>query len=343
MKSEGFGKLTTGENTTLYTLSNEQLTITVSDFGGSMVNLWVKDKQGNPVDIVLGFDNVSGYEGDDGTYIGCNVGRNANRIHNAGFFLNGKKYELDKNEGTNNLHSGFNPYSKRMWKVNSVNDNSISLFLFSPHMDQGFPGNMDLTVTYLLEANGLKITYDASCDEDTVINITNHSYFNLNGQGSGTILKHKVKINADSFIPVDTNSIPTGDIGNVSGTPMDFTVSKAIGKDIESDFETLHNTGGYDHNWCINNYDGTLKEAVVAEGDMTGIKMMIFTDYPGIQMYVGNFLDDIKGKEGKVYNRREGICFEPQFYPDSVNHENFYSPVCKANQPFHKEIIYRFE
>lgn len=342
MNSKNFGTLTTGEDVTLYTLSNENISISVSDFGGSLVNLWVKDKQGNPVDIVLGFDDVLGYEGDGGTYIGCNVGRNANRVHNASFSLNGTAYELDKNEGNNNLHSGFHPYSKRMWKVDSVNENSISLSLFSPHMDQGFPGNMDLTVTYLLNGNELKISYDAKCDQDTVMCFTNHSYFNLNGQGSGTILNHKVKMNADCFIPVDTNSIPTGEIQEVLGTPMDFTESKVVGTEIEADFESLHNTGGYDHNWCVSDYDGSLKEAVVAEGDLTGIKVTLLTDYPGVQMYAGNFLENVKGKEGVVYNRREGICFEPQFYPDSVNRDNFISPICKANQPFHKEIVYRF-
>lgn len=343
MNSKSFGKLTTGENVTLYTLSNEYISISVSDFGSSLVNLWVKDKQGNPVDIVLGFDDVSGYECDNGTYIGCNVGRNANRILNASFSLNNKIYELDKNEGNNNLHSGFNPYSKRMWKVNSVDENSISLSLFSPHMDQGFPGNMDLDVTYILNGNELKISYDAKCDMDTVICITNHSYFNLNGQGSGTILNHQVKLNSDCFIPVDKESIPTGEILKVCDTPMDFTNIKRVGKEIETDYEPLQNTGGYDHNWCISDYDGSIKEAVVAEGDKTGIKMTLSTDYPGIQMYAGNFLKGEKGKEGAVYNRREGICFEPQFYPDSVNHENFISPVCKANQPFHKEIVYKFE
>lgn len=338
-----FGKLTTGESTKLYTLSNEHISITVSDFGGSMVNFFVKDKNDNPVDIVLGFDDVTGYEKDRGSYIGCNVGRNANRVGGASFTLNGKVYELDKNEGENNLHSGFNPYSKRMWKVEDVSDNSISLLLNSPHMDQGFPGNMDLKVTYVLEGKELKITYDAKCDMDTVICITNHSYFNLNGQGSGTILNHKVMLNADTFIPVDEDSIPTGDIMKVTGTPMDFTVSKAVGVEIEADFESLNNTGGYDHNWCVTGYDGTIKEAVVAEGDVSGIKMTILTDYPGIQMYAGNFLNGVKGKEGAIYNKREAICFEPQFYPDSINHDNFVSPVCKANEAFHKEIVYRFE
>lgn len=343
MDSKNFGILATGENVTLYTISNEYISISVSDFGGSLVNLWVKDKQGNPVDIVLGFDDVLGYECDNGTYIGCNVGRNANRISNASFSLNQKVYELDKNEGNNNLHSGFNPYSKRMWKVNGVDDNSIQLSLFSPHMDQGFPGNMDLSVTYSLNGNELKISYDAKCDKDTVMCFTNHSYFNLNGQGSGTILNHQVKINGDCFIPVDKDSIPTGEIRKVYDTPMDFTNIKRIGKEIEADYEPLQNTGGYDHNWCISDYNGSIKETVVAEGDKTGIRMTLSTDYPGIQMYAGNYLKGEKGKKGAIYNRREGICFEPQFYPDSVNHEEFISPVCKANQLFHKEIVYRFE
>lgn len=343
MNSKNFGTLATGENTTLYTLSNDYITCTVSDFGSSMVNLWFKDKAGNPIDIVLGFDDVAGYENDKGAYIGCNVGRNANRVSNASFTLNGKVYELDKNEGNNNLHSGFNPYSKRMWNVEDVSDDRIILSLHSPHMDQGFPGNMDLKVTYLLKANELKITYDAICDDDTVICITNHSYFNLNGQGSGAILNHKVKLNADSFIPVDANSIPTGEIVKVAGTPMDFNVPKTIGEEIEADYEPLRNTGGYDHNWCVTDYDGTLREAVVAEGDISGVKMTISTDYPGIQMYAGNFLKGEKGKDDAIYNKREGICFEPQFYPDSVNNENFISPICKANKAFHKEIVYRFE
>ena len=338
-----FGTLADGQKVGKLELKNEDIRIEVSEYGSSLVSLWVKDKQGNPVDIVLGFDDVSGYETDEqGTYIGCNVGRFANRVNGGQFVLNGQTYQLDHNEGDNTLHSGFHPYSKRIWETELVTEDTVRFSLLSPDGDQGYPGEMKLTVTYQLKKNALHIIYDAKSSKDTPISITNHSYFNLNGQGQGTILNHKVRLNADTFLPIDEKSIPTGEVRSVKGTPMDFTTAKTVGKDIQADDEQLRMGTGYDHNWCINGYDGTLKEAVSVTSDRTGITMTISTDYPGIQMYTGNFLDHVKGRDGSDYNFREAMCFEPQFYPDSVNRDQFVSPITKAEDDYHKEIVYEF-
>lgn len=338
-----FGSLKNGQKVTLYVLQNDQIKVAISDYGASLISIWVKDKNGTPQDVVLGFEDASGYEQDNSTYIGCNVGRFANRVNNAKFTLNDKTYLLDKNEGENTLHSGFHPYSKRIWEVKSTTEDSISLSLNSPDGDQGFPGDLDLTITYRVEGNALKIIYDGICNKDTMISLTNHSYFNLNGQGNGDVLNHIVKINADYFIPIDARSIPTGEISSVKGTPMDFTQPKEIGKEIEADFEQLKLAKGYDHNWCINDYDGSVREAVVAKSDQTGIQMTVLSNYPGIQMYTGNYLQDTPGKNGAIYDFRNGICFEAQYYPDAVNNEQFVSPICKANEPYHKEIIFQFD
>lgn len=338
-----FGALANGQKVKTLELKNEDIRIEVSEYGASLISLWVKDKEGKPVDIVLGFDDVSGYETDEqGTYIGCNVGRVANRIHGGQFVLNGQTYQLDQNERGNTLHSGFHPYSKRIWETELVTEDTLRFSLLSPDGDQGFPGDMKLTVTYQLKNKALHITYDAVCNKDTPISITNHSYFNLNGQGTGSILDHTVRVNADTFIPIDEKSIPIGEIRSVKGTPMDFTTAKTVGKEICADDEQLRLGNGYDHNWCINGYDGTLKEAVSVTADRTGITMTISTDYPGIQLYTGNFLDHVKGKDGADYNFREAICFEPQFYPDSVNRDQFVSPIMKADEKYHKEIVYEF-
>ncbi len=325
-----FGQLKNGQKINNHVLENEEIRIEVSEFGGSLISLWVKDKNGDFVDIVLGFQDVSGYESDaQGTYIGCNVGRVANRISGASFSLHGEQYKLDANEGNNTLHSGFQPYSKRIWTVEEETTDHISLSLISPDKDQGFPGEMQLKVTYQIAGSSLRIQFDAKSDKDTPISITNHSYFNLNGQGSGTILNHVVSVDADTFVPIDVESIPTGEILNVKGTPMDFTNEKRIGQEIEAEYEQLQLARGYDHNWCLNGYDGTVRKAVIATGDKSGITMTLSTDYPGIQMYTGNYLDQVEGKQGNVYNIREAVCFEPQFYPDAVNR---YSTDCESRR-----------
>ncbi len=334
-----FGKTRDGIPTHLYTIKNEDLECRVTDFGSILVSLFAPDKRGEPVDVVLGFDNVSGYENDTAS-LGCNVGRCANRIGGASFTLNGTVYALDKNDGENCLHSGFHPYSKRIWTVTGHTDTAITLTLDSPHMDQGFPGALTMSVTYRLEANTLHIVYEATPDRDTVINMTNHSYFNLNGRGD--ILDHMVMIYASQFTPSDAQSIPIGAFADVAGTPMDFLEPKAIGQDIEADFNQLIQGRGYDHNYVLDGYDGSVRYAVHLYSQTSGILMDLSTDYPGIQMYTANYLEDAHGKGGVAYHPRDAVCFEPQFFPDAINKPGFPSPVCPAGTPFHKEIIYTF-
>lgn len=343
MEQRIFGYTKDGDNTVLYTLTTPKISLSVSNYGSSLIDLIVKDKEGNPIDIVLGYDDVSGYETDAGNFFGCNVGRYANRISNAKFLLNGVEYILDKNDGMNTLHSGNNPYSKRIWSVEEQEPNRIVFSLESPHMDQGFPGNLKMYVTYeVMSDNAFRIIYEGVPDMDTVINMTNHSYFNLNGEGNGTICNHKVSLWADYFTPTDKKLIPTGEIKSVENTPMDFRKGKTVGADIDVCNEHLINGNGYDHNW-ITNTAGELHDIVRVEGDKTGIVMTIATDYPGVQMYSGNFLNGVCGKKGHVYSKREGLCFEPQFYPDAANRTEFVSPVCKAGEKYRKEIVYTFE
>lgn len=343
MQKKNFGITKDGQQAELFAYKTERYELSVSDYGASLVNLIVTDKSGTPTDIVLGYDTVSGYENDAGSYLGCNVGRNANRIANAKFCFNGTEYQLEQNDGNNNLHSGFSPYSKRLWKVEEQSDNSITFSLDSPHMDQGFPGNLKLFITYeIVSEDSFRILYEATPDRDTVLNVTNHSYFNLNGEGSGDIGHHTLTIHADCFTPTNEGSIPTGEIWAVEGTPMDFRAGKRVGEEIGADYEQLVLAKGYDHNW-ITDTSGKLHEIVTVQGDQSGITMMIATDYPGVQVYTGNYMERIPGKCGHTYLKRGGICFEPQFYPDAINQPEFISPVCKAGETFRKEIVYRFD
>lgn len=327
---------------TLFTFKTESFELSVSDYGTSLVNLIVNDKDGKPVDIALGFDDVTGYEQDNGNFLGCNVGRNANRISNASFSLNGTEYRLEQNDGANNLHSGLSPYSKRMWNVEKYGDDFITFSLNSPHMDQGFPGNVKLYITYkILSDSSFEILYEATPDMDTILNITNHSYFNLNGEGSGNAENHSLVLHADYYTPASSCSIPTGEILPVDNTPMDFRVSKTLGRDINENFQPLIFASGYDHNW-ITDTSGEIHDIATVTGDKTGISMTMATDYPGVQIYTANFLDEKNGKNGHAYSRRDAVCVEPQFYPDSINRPEFVSPVCRAGQLYKKSIIYKF-
>ncbi len=345
MKKTFFGKTLSGKETYLYTLRRGELCLKITDFGSTLVGLTVPDKNNNPTDVVLGYDDISGYETDHTSYLGCNIGRNANRISHGKFELNKQNYTLDINDSPNNLHSGFSPYSKRIWLVETYNDYSITFSLKSQHMDQGFPGNITLFITYeLLNDNQFKIIYYTIPDMDTIINITNHSYFNLNGEGNGNILNHHLTLYAEKFTPVDSSSIPTGEICPVENTPMDFRFGKKIGQDIDCEFSNLVITNGYDHNFiiCKTNPDKILQRVLRVTGNQTDITMEIFTDYPGIQLYTANFLENVCGKNNHVYNARDAICFEPQFYPDAINHKNFPSPICKKDEIYRHEILYSF-
>ena len=343
MKQRSFGTGKNGEAATLYTFENKNgMVMEVSDFGATLYSLIVPDKENNPCDVVLGYDNPDGYMGPSGTGVGATIGRNGNRIGKARFVLNGKTYELDKNNNGNNLHSGLDYYHHRMWAVKGTTENSITFSLHSPDGDQGYPGTFDVDVTYTLtEDNALQIDDYGVPQADTIVNMTNHSYFNLNGHASGSIVEQEVWVDADAFTATDSELIPTGEIVPVEGTPMDFRTKKKIGRDIGENYEALVFGGGYDHNWCLNN-NGKFAKVIEMSSDVSGITMEVYTDLPGVQIYSGNYLSEEKGKDGIVYHQRQGICFETQHYPDAINHDNFPSPVVKAGEEYRTRTVYKF-
>lgn len=343
MQTRSFGKNKKGKSAVLYVFENKNgAVMEVTDFGATLYALQVPDREGNLCDVVLGYDDPSGYEGPAGTFFGATVGRNANRIGQGRFVLNGKEYQLDINNGPNNLHSGLDFYSFRIWNVKETTDNSITFSLHSPDGDQGFPGALDIEVTYTLtEDNAVRIDYYGVPEEDTIINLTNHSYFNLDGHASGSVLEQEVWMDADFFTRTDATSVPTGEILPVDGTPMDFRTKKKIGRDIEEEYEAVILGKGYDHNWVLKT-NGELKKVAEMSSDVSGIKMEVYTDLPGVQIYTANYVENEVGKQGVVYQARQGICFETQHFPDAINHENFPSSVCKKGEVYKTTTIYKF-
>jgi aldose 1-epimerase len=334
-----FGVRADGQTAHLYTITGGGLTAEVSDHGATLVKLFVPDANGKLDDVVLGFDTPDAYA-KSGTYFGATVGRNANRVGNATFTLNGKVYKLDPNDnGVNNLHSGFDPYKNRLWKVVNHEENTISLQLLSPDGDQGFPGNAEIHVTYTLESNGtLAIIYDGICDKDTVFNLTNHTYFNLAGHSHPEKAMDQIlSMPARHFTACDAASIPTGENRSVEGSPMDFREPKPIGRDIHEDYDALKLQGGYDHNFEV----FTNPCAILSDTE-SGRTMAVITDCCGVQFYSGNFLEGETGKDGVSYINRGGICLETQFYPDCVNHPDWKQPIVKAGQRYHSETRYKF-
>lgn len=342
IKTEKFGVTEDGKEVTLFTLENKNgMRADLIDYGANLVRLFVPDKNGKLDDIVLGFDSVAGYE-ENGCFFGSFIGRHGNRIGNAEFTLNGVKYELEKNDGENNLHGGTPGYNKVMYDTETT-ENSVSFSRTSPDMEQGYPGNLDICVTYALtDENELKISYRAKSDKDTLCNVTNHSYFNLKGHDGGTITDHKVWINADGFTETSEDLIPNGTIVDVTGTPMDFRTEKVIGQDIEADYEPLVIAGGYDHNYVLKKKAGEMEKVAMLSEEATGRRMEVYTDLPGMQLYTGNFIKKEDGKNGIVYTKRNGVCFETQFFPNSVNVPAFESCVLKAGETFTSTTIYKF-
>ena len=335
---ENFGILPTGEETFLYTITCGKITAKVSDYGATLVSVLVPDQHGILSDVVLGFDDCNGYRTGNGGFLGATVGRNANRIKNACFVINGKTWSMTPNEGGNNLHSGPDCYHNRMWKVLSHTESAITLELHSPHEDQGFPGNAVIQVTYQLDhLGGLHIVYDAVADRDTIFNLTNHSYFNLAGHEKvDQAMDQLLTIPGRWFNPDDAENIPTGEQRHVAGTPMDFRRPKPIGRDIHDDYEPLHLQGGYDHNWEV-----FCNPCAILQDPVSGRTMAVHTDCPGIQFYAGNFLDET-GKDGIHYGKRSGIALETQFAPDSIHQPHWPQPIIKAGEKYHSETIYRF-
>jgi len=336
---EIFGVRADGQQTYLYTISYGKLTAKISDHGATLVRMLVPDAKGVMADVVLGFDDPDSYT-NCGSFHGAIVGRNANRIRNASFMLNERLVELEPNDnGINNLHSGYAPFKDRMWQVVEHTENSIQMRLESPDGDQGFPGNAVIDVTYRLEADGLlRIIYDATCDRDTVFNMTSHTYFNMAGHDKPELAMRQVLTMPARFYTVaDELSIPTGECREVAGTPMDFRMPKAIGRDIEEYYEALNLQGGYDHNFEV-----FANPCAILVDPVSGRGMSVSTDCPGMQVYSGNFIKREEGKDGAIYTKRSGIALETQYFPDSVNHPEWKQPFVKAGERYHSETSFRF-
>lgn len=344
MQTLSFGKNRKGEETSLYIFENSNHGVMkVSDHGATLVSLLVPDRKGTMRDVALGYDTASEYENHT-CYFGATVGRNGNRIENARVMIEGKEYQLTPNEGGHNLHSGPNGFEGVLWEVKGHTENSITFYHLSTEEEQGFPGNLEVEVTYTLtEENAVEISYQGKADKTTVMNFTNHSYFNLGGHDSGSVENQKLQILAEFYTPVkDQKAIPTGEIAPVEGTPMDFRNRKAIGQDIGADFEQLKFAGGYDHNYVLSETPGEIKIMARAYCEETGIAMEASTECCGVQFYAGNFIGDQTGKGGAVYCNRCGFCLESQFYPNAVNQKNFPSSLVKAGETFNTKTIYRF-
>ncbi len=348
IEMSSFGRDLDGNTVRLFTISNSNgLTAKITNFGAVLVSLLVPDKNGKIDDVVLGFDTLEKYFNNDVCYFGSTVGRNSNRIKNANFVLNGVTYNLDKNErGKNDLHSGFRPYNNRLWDY-SINEenNSVSFTLLSPDMDQGFPGEFNISVTYSLDNdNNLKIEYTGVSSKDTIANMTNHSYFNLSGHNSGTAINQELYINADKYVEVDDELIPTGLLKDVENTPMDFRKPTKIGLRINDNFKQFEYTGGYDHSFVVNKSNPGIEKIAVLSDKQSGRTMEVYTDSVGVQFYSGNFIENNKilGKENCSYKNRCGICLETGFLPDSMNQPSFGSPVLKAGNTYNTTTIYKF-
>jgi aldose 1-epimerase len=340
--SGDFGKTREGAATRIFTLTNKSgVEVKITTYGGRVVSLKVPDKKGAMGDVVVGFDSLDGYLNEN-PYFGALIGRYGNRIGHAQFTLDGVLYKVPKNDGDNSLHGGTRGFDKRVWTPRELPDGGLELTYLSKDGEEGYPGNCKVTVVYhLTDANELKIEYAASTDKDTVVNLTNHSYFNL--AGGGDILGHMLTLTADRFTPVDSGLIPTGELKPVAGTPFDFRKSTAIGARIEQNDEQLKLGKGYDHNWVLNKKGAELSLAARVEEPSTGRVMEVWTTQPAIQFYTGNFLDGtIKGKGGKVIARRSALCLETQHYPDSPNKPAFPSTVLKPGAEFKSTTVFKF-
>jgi aldose 1-epimerase len=335
-----------GKPVRLYTLRNAHgIEVHAMNYGGIIMAIRVPDRKGQFADIVLGHETMEGYIPNP-PYIGAVVGRYANRIANGMFKLDGKTYMLPKNDGPNTLHGGINrTFDKVVWDAEPLKGKAGVAFTYlSKDGEEGFPGNLKIKVTYTLtDANELVIDYEATTDKATPINVSQHSYFNLAGEGTGDILNQEMMINADRFTPVDKNLIPTGELRPVKGTPLDFTTSTKIGARIDDQYEQLVLGHGYDHNFVINRSGAGLTLAARAYDPASGRVLEVSTTQPGIQFYTGNFLDGtVTGKKGHVYKRRNAFCLETQHFPDSPNHPEFPSTILKPGETFHEQTVFKF-
>lgn len=344
-----FGELPDGRSTQLYTLKNASgASTSVTNMGAAIVSINVPDKRSKLDDVVLGFDNPTSYL-TDSFYFGAVVGRYANRIHQGSFKLNGQRYQLATNNGPNHMHGGKMGFDKLLWKgqiVETEQGAAVRFSMVTPAGDERYPGEAYVTVTYTFtQENELIVDYLIAAADDTIINVTQHSYFNLGGHDKGSILDHTLKINADFYTPVTRDLIPTGEILTARGTPLDFSDAKVIGRDIDADHQQIQYGRGFDHNWVLrrSEFSGQMHSAAVLTDPASGRQMEVITDQPGLQFYSGNFLDGSSvGKGGTRYQYRESLALETQHFPDSPNHSHFPHSTLKAKETFRSRTIYRF-
>lgn len=343
VKTREFGKTNDGKSITLYSLQNSNGVVAeVIDFGANIVNIYVPDKNGKVEDVVLGYDNAQGYF-ENGCFFGATIGPSANRIADAKFEIEGVTYQLPVNDGANNLHSDANlGYHKRMWDA-VVNNDGVTFSLEDQDGCMGFPGNKKVKVAFVLtEENELKITYDVASDKNTLINMTNHVYFNLEGHDKGNILNHKLYLAASKYTPVVAGAIPTGELASVRETPFDFLTATVIGDRIEDNNEQLHLVQGYDHNWVVDDFDGSMKKIAELSEPVSGRKIEVHTDQPGVQFYAGNCITPHVGKAGVKYDKRSGLCLETQAFPNSINQAGFPNVIYGPGKDYHTTTIYKF-
>lgn len=337
-----FGTMPDGTAVEAVTLEKGKLSCRILTYGGAVQSLVVPDRDGNLVDVVLGFDTLEDYRKQD-KYIGALIGRYGNRIGGASFSLNGAEHPLAANDGENHLHGGLQGFDKQVWTVEEQTGDSLTLSLQSPDGQEGYPGNLSVRVTYTLAETGLSIAYWAKSDRDTLCNLTNHTYFNLSGHQSGPVAGQYIQLAASNYTPTVPGSIPTGELAPVEGTPMDLREGLPIGQRVDENFAQLTMAGGYDHNWVVDGEAGVLRRAARAWSGETGIVMETWTTQPGVQFYSGNYLDGCPaGKGGAPYAKRWGFCLETQHYPDSPHHPNFPSTVLPAGAEYRQTTEYRF-
>ena len=347
LKKQSWGKTADGRPVDLYVLTNDNgFEVKVTTFGGAVVSVMAPDRQGKMADVILGYDTAAGYENDK-AYLGTAIGRYGNRIGGAQFSLSGKPYKLAKNDGQNSLHGGVKGFNKALWEAEEVRTKDavgVRLTYLSKDGEEGYPGNLSATITYTVtNANELRMHYQATTDKATVVNLTNHAYFNLLGDAAGDILGHELHINSDKFLPVDKGLIPTGELRSVKGTPLDFMTPAVVGARISDKSEQMVLGGGYDHCWVLNRSGQGMSLAARVYEPKTGRVMEVTTTEPAIQFYTGNFLDGtIKGKKGIVYKKRMAFCLETEHFPDSPNKPSFPTTVLKPGETYLTTTVYKF-
>lgn len=345
LKAENFDTLIDKKKVSLFWLENDNIKAAFTNYGGRLVGLWVPDQKGEMTDVVVGMNSIKGFIESTEPYFGATIGRVGNRIADGNFQLKDKEYNIPKNNGENSLHGGNKGFQYVVWDATQPEKNKLVLEYKSPHMEEGFPGNLDVKVTYsLTEDQAILMEYEATTDEATPVNLTNHAFFNLNGEGSGQILDHQLQLNANKFTPVDSGLIPTGELREVQGTPFDFRQFHRIGERIEENNKQLAFGKGYDHNFVLNNEDSVeLLHAATVVGDKSGIKMEVFTEEPGIQFYSGNFMEGKNiFKSGATDQFRTAFALETQHFPDSPNQNNFPSIILETGEKYKTLSKYKF-